>query len=300
MSPAELISIITVALAIGMVLGLLARGRAPSTERTSVRLATGDHMVITVRTNSPLSVRQRRLLSAQADEMATSFQRSEAATSDTLEVHALGPLVVHRDGIPVTGWGGPKAGRRQALAMFAFLLDRGERGAHREEIVELIWPEGTIGQADLAFHRTIGGLRRVIAAADLTRLDQVITTRDGIYRLNTKLVHWSDVEEFEDHVSMIESADDLVGMEAHLDAVRRLYRGDYMDDCPIYGDSSHVEARRQLLRTRYVSALQSVAEARERAGEVTAAAHLSGEALAISGESVPDYFPVPRVVHDAA
>lgn len=284
----------------GMVLRLLA-GRAPSTERSlTVRLATGGHIVITVRINSPISARQWRHLRAQADEMATSFQRSEAATSDTLEVHALGPLVVHRDGVPVTGWGGPKAGRRQALAMFAFLLDRGERGAHRDEIVELIWPEGGIGQADLAFHRTIGGLRRVIAARDLTRLDQVITTRDGIYRLNTKLVHWSDVEQFEDHVSMIESADDLASMEAHLDAARRLYRGDYMDDCPIYGDSSHVEARRQLLRARYVSALQSVAEARERAGKVAAAAHLSGEALAISGGSVPDYFPVPRVVHDAA
>jgi two-component SAPR family response regulator len=257
-------------------------------------------MVITVRTNSPMTVCRWRQLRVQADEMATSFQRSEAATSDTLEVHALGPLVVHREGIPLTGWGGPKAGRRHALAIFAFLLDRGESGAHREEIVELIWPERTIGQADLAFHRTIGGLRRVIAAPDLTRLDQVITTRDGIYRLNTKLVHWSDVEQFEDHVSMIESADDLASMEAHLDAVRRLYRGDYMDDCPIYGDSSHVEARRQLLRSRYASALQSVAEARAQAGKVTAAAHLVGEALAVSGSSVPDYIPGPRVVHDAA
>ena len=40
-------------------------------------------------------------------------------------------------------WGGAKAGTRQAEGVFAFLLDRGERGAAKDEFIELIWPAVT-------------------------------------------------------------------------------------------------------------------------------------------------------------
>ena len=55
-----------------------------------------------------------------------------------LRIHALGPLRAERDGEPVRRWGGEKAGSRQAEAIFAFLFDRGERGAAKDEFLELV------------------------------------------------------------------------------------------------------------------------------------------------------------------
>ena len=60
-----------------------------------------------------------------------------------------------------------KAGNRQAQALFAFLFDRGPRGVLKDEVIEVLWPEVSLTQADLAFHRTLGGLRRVLEP-DLT------------------------------------------------------------------------------------------------------------------------------------
>ena len=66
-----------------------------------------------------------------------------------------------RDG-PIERWGGDKAGTRQAEALFAFLFDRGERGVAKDEVLELIWPDTDLERADLAFHRTMVGLRRTL------------------------------------------------------------------------------------------------------------------------------------------
>jgi two-component SAPR family response regulator len=272
------------------------RAFSRDTERTySVGLPREGEIRIRVRTAAPLSACQWQRIRAATKEMAMSLQRPYSTDRHTLEVHALGPLIVRRSGVALESWGGPKAGTRQALAIFAFLLDRAERGAHRDEIIELIWPEADIRQADLAFHRTLGGLRRVLAAPDPRLLREVVTTREGIYRLNMSLVQWSDVDELEERMSAIEISTDLATMEAHLDAARRLYRGDYMDDCPFYADSSHVEARRQHIRDRYVSVLRTVAEARERAGRIGAAEHLTREALILS-----DYSMTPVLIKAGA
>ncbi len=74
---------------------------------------------------------------------------------------------------------------------------------------------------------------------------------------------------------------------AALDAARALYRGDYFDDCPFYGDSEYVEERRDLLRRRYVDVLVALAERYERRGDVLAAAACFREALHTSGDELP-------------
>jgi hypothetical protein len=271
------------------------------TERTlAIRLADHGELSVRVRVGAPIPEGQWRQFRVDASRLAAGLQ-PHAAPFGTLEVHALGPLIAVRNGERVTGWGGPKAGSRQALAMFAFLFDRGERGADRDEIVELIWPEVELSSADLAFHRTIGGLRRMLAGTDGSSQKQAIAYRDGLYRLDIGLVHWTDVDEFERHLRAIETEGDLVALEANLEAARGLYRGDYMDDCPIYGDSTHVEIRRQLLRDRYVGALQTVAEARERAGRTAAAAHLLREAWGVAGGGPrPEQLPVASAVRAVA
>jgi hypothetical protein len=62
-----------------------------------------------------------------------------------------------------------------------------------------------------------------------------------------------------------------------------VYRGDYLDDRPYYGDSSHVETRRQLFQGRYKDVLISLADAQEQVGNRAAAMHYLREALAGDG-----------------
>ena len=224
---------------------------------------------------------QPTAMPAQRIRPGTSFGR--AASDGRLDVHALGSLHVERDGVPLQNWGGPKAGNHQAEAIFAILFDRGERGAPKDEIVELIWPDVPLERADLAFHRTLGGLRRTLSASGRAEPTAVISYRNDRYRLNPDLVRWTDVGEFEKQLDAAARASDPLTIRDHLEAARSLYRGDYLDDCPYYGDSSGVEARRQLLRGRHTDVLIGLGISHELRGNDTAAAGFFREALAENG-----------------
>lgn len=209
------------------------------------------------------------------------------ANDERLDVYALGTLRAQQGGVLLRNWGGPKAGTRQAEAIFAFLFDRGERGAHKDEVIELIWPDVELERADVAFHRTLGGLRRTLAPSGCPPMGEVISFRNDRYRLNPELVRWSDVHEFEEQLDAACTTSQPEAVRQHLDNARRLYRGDYLDDCPFYGDSSDVEGRRQLFRGRHTDVLIALANAQEQRGDRTAAARFFREALAANGTNCP-------------
>ncbi|HVM25625.1 MAG TPA: hypothetical protein VM253_09535 [Candidatus Limnocylindrales bacterium] len=221
----------------------------------------------------------------------------EAALAEALAVHAsgrrglyvyaLGPLRAELDGEPMRRWGGPKAGSRQAEAVFAFLFDRGERGASKDEIVELVWPDVDLDRADTAFHRTMLGLRSALAPARKRgRADGPIEFGNDRYRLRPDVVTWSDVAEFE---SLLQRARGSAPDERLLllEAARTLYRSELFDDCPFYGDSVYVEERREELRERYVDLLIDLGALYEERGDRAAAADASRRARAITGRD-PD------------
>jgi DNA-binding SARP family transcriptional activator len=204
-----------------------------------------------------------------------------------LYVHALGSLRAELDGAPVRRWGGEKAGARQAEAIFAFLLDRGDQGASKDEIVELVWPDVELDRADVAFHRTMLGLRSVLKPARRGRASEgPIAFHHERYRLDPAVVAWIDVEEFDALVTQAGSAapDAALGL---LERARALYRGDYLDDCPYYGDSVHVEDRRTDLRRRYVDVLTELGERYERRGDRTTAANLLRQAQTLADDEAP-------------
>ena len=204
-----------------------------------------------------------------------------------LHVFALGPLRVERNGAAVQQWGGAKAGTRHAEALFAFLFDRGERGVAKDEIVELIWPDTDLRRADLAFHRTLGGLRTTLEPErrGITRGD-AITFHNDRYRLSPALVTWSDVDAFDEAMAASAGAQPDDAM-AHLERARALYRGDYLDDCPFYGDSAQAEERRAVLKGRYVDLLLALGEGYERRGDRPSAAASFREARRAAGEELP-------------
>lgn len=235
-----------------------------------------------------LSVERTALASRETalSEALTKVEHPENGIAP-LSVFALGPLRVEREGVPIKRWGGAKAGTRQAEAMFAFLFDRGERGVVKDEFLEVIWPEVPLEKADLAFHRTLGGLRRILEpelrhGSDAT----AITFRNNRYRLDPEIVLWSDVRVFEEHLTAA-PAEDVEQAIVSLEAARDLYRGDYLDDCPLYGDSPYVEERRVLLRGRYIDVLLALGERYETLTNMTSAAACFREALQLTGDDCP-------------
>jgi hypothetical protein len=212
----------------------------------------------------------------------------EAADGDSgFQVFALGPLRVERDGAPVRQWGGAKAGTRHAEGLFAFLFDRGERGATKDDVIEVIWPDVDFERADLAFHRTLGGLRTTLQPSRQGgNRGGAITFYNDRYRLDAALVTWSDVQAFDEAMtaSATSDADEAI---RQLERARALYRGDYLDDCPFYGDSAQAEERRGVLRGRYVDLLLALGERYERRGDRPAAAASFREARSVSGEQLP-------------
>jgi two-component SAPR family response regulator len=202
---------------------------------------------------------------------------ASAVRNAGLRVHALGPLRIELDGVVLRKLGGPKAGARQAMGVFAFLMDRAGAGATKHEILDLIWPDVACDSADLAFHRTLLGLRQEFAGLGL---GPVIRYEPDRYRLHEELVEWTDVSTFEWLVE--EPARDPERRARDLVSALELYRGDYLDDCPYYGDSEHVERTRSLLRSTVVDALNELGELREARGEITAARRCFRRAEAIA------------------
>jgi GAF domain-containing protein len=232
--------------------------------------------------------REQAALASRETQLAGAIESADDSSqaAQGLRVSALGPLHVERGDEPIRRWGGAKAGTRQAEAMFAFLFDRGERGVAKDEFLEVIWPDVPLENADLAFHRTLGGLRRTLETG-LQRAGHstFITYQNDRYRLGDAAIAWSDVSTFEELISGAASSPD--GAIPALEEARKLYRGPYLDDCPFYGDSEYVEEHRRLLEGRRIDLLLALGELYETAGDNTAAAGCYRQALQAAGDDCP-------------
>ena len=230
---------------------------------------------------------ERRAVRTRGSDLSEALVEAAGASAG-LHVFALGPLRVERQGELVSRWGGEKAGTRQAEAVFAFLFDRGEHGVAKDEFVELIWPDVDLDRADLAFHRTLGGLRGTL---EPTRhggdRGSAVTFHNDRYRLDPGLIGWSDAQAFEEAMTAASAAADPNLALQHLERARSMYRGDYLDDCPFYGDSVQVEERRELLRGRCVDLLLSMGERYEARGDRPAAAACFRQARQVAGDDLP-------------
>jgi DNA-binding SARP family transcriptional activator len=274
------------------------RNGLPLTEREVdlLRLASG-YMAASMRfgerhEQEASALSELRVELAAIESRGSLLSRALVAAGDRseegLHVFALGPLRAERGGSPIQHWGGPKAGARQAEALFAFLYDRGERGVSKDEIIELIWPDTDLERADIAFHRTLGGLRSTLEPGrrGYDRGAAVAFINDR-YRLDPRVVEWSDVQAFEDGLAAAGAVEHPADAVAQLERARSLYRGDYLDDCPFYGDSTFVEERRELLRGRMVDLLLSLGQRYAERGDRPGAASCFRQASAVAREELP-------------
>jgi hypothetical protein len=238
---------------------------------------------------------------AELDTTATTLHVAllrRASAPPGLRVFALGTLRVERGEERIQRWGGEKAGTRQAQALFAFLFDRGERGLAKDEALELIWPDTDLERADLAFHRTLGGLRHTLDPAGRSGR-QVIRFYNDRYRLDPAVIDWSDASAFLARLDDARATNDRGEAMRLLEAARALYRGEYLDDCPFYGDSAHVEDRRGALRGRCVDLLLALGEGYEHSGDRVSAAAAYRDAIAMTDDCPPAQAGLNRLAHQA-
>ena len=110
---------------------------------------------------------------------------------------------------------------------------------------------------------------------------------NGRYRLSGAIVSWLDVAEFDQRLQNAAEASDELAAIRGLESARRLYRGDYLDDCPLYGDSEYVEERRGFLRSRLVDALVDLGRRYEARHDQSLASERFREALNVAGGDCP-------------
>jgi len=197
-----------------------------------------------------------------------------------VRVRAIGTLRVQLGRMPLHNLGGAKAGANQALGLFAFLFDRGDQGMEKDEAVEIIWPDSPLTVADTAFHRTLLGLRGSLRAGGF---GDAVEFRNGRYVLASGLVSWSDTWELERLVNASAVASDCQARIELLESCRQLNTADYMDDCPFFGTSVFVDARRSMLRSVRHAVLVELSELYAASGHHALSAIRAAEADAVSG-----------------
>jgi DNA-binding SARP family transcriptional activator/GAF domain-containing protein len=237
---------------------------------------------------------EQELLVAQAAEavrVAALPPIPAAEPARGLRVYTLGPLRVERDGQRIERWGGDKAGTYQSEALFAFLFDRRGRGVTKDEAEEVIWPDLDLDKSDTAFHRTISALRRTLEPG-LKRGNEskLVTYHHERYWLDPAAMVWCDADAFtaaaeRGHTLMRQG--DMEAARALLAEALELYRGDYMDDCPFFGDSVYVEGRRTELRDQRIDALLALGAVYERLGQTGEAVTCFRRALAAADGDCP-------------
>jgi DNA-binding SARP family transcriptional activator len=164
----------------------------------------------------------------------------------------LGPL-----DLTVAGHHIPKWNSLKARTVFEYLVIQVGRPVRREVLMELMWPDHSVGSARNNLNAALYSLRNTLDQHG--RKVQYILYRDGCYLPNPELMWWIDRTEFLAALQRAEMArrggDSQQAMSAYLRAAR-LYRGPLFED-DRDGDWYLPEQRR--LKELYLQALENLA-----------------------------------------
>lgn len=198
-----------------------------------------------------------------------------APAGDTLRISTLGPfgLMVGDRPVPVDTWE-----RKQALRLLQVLICRRGRPVHRDQLIELFWPEAEERRGRERLKVTVHSLRRDLRAAGAT--GAVVGSLDESYLLRRAHV-WIDADAFE---GLVESG--MAMDEAHRrdEAVARyreaseLYGGDFLEGLP-YDDWCVGERHR--LRELHLDSLSRQADALAALDDLPGACETCRRAVAI-------------------
>ncbi len=211
----------------------------------------------------------------------------------------LGPLRVYTDGYRRVDWKQPGGSPRKTKALFAYLLQSGERGAHADRICELLWPgEASEDTKRSRLHYVVAMLRKTLGA-------KTAVLRAGeYYRLNAPAGSWIDISSFEQlcrRAVTLQSHGDEAGALKILAAAERLYGGDLFEDLPQdIVDPEHEDwclPKRVWLREMALKVQRDASVLLRKQGRNRAALEHAQKALALDPVSEVANAEVLRVFH---
>jgi DNA-binding SARP family transcriptional activator len=170
----------------------------------------------------------------------------------SLKITNLGHFQIVRGGQTL-----PTCTMRKAIGLMRYLLTRRHYSAHKDELMELFWPEAGLHEATHSLHVTIAALRRYLdpPSASYLRFDL------GHYAIDPEAPIDDDVRTFQqlsDEAERLWRANDLSGaQQCYLGAIA-CYQGDYFVD---ERDRSWAIAEREQLLVRYLTALDRLGRA---------------------------------------
>ncbi len=164
-----------------------------------------------------------------------------------LRIHTFGALAVRDGDRPLAG----AAAQPRRLAVLAVLARAGERGVTRDKLLALLWPDSPEEAGRRALAQALYALRR-----DLGCEEPFLGVKD--LRLNPEVIG-SDVGDFESPFAA-----------ANPERAAAVYAGPFLDGFRVPGLDDFdrwIETERAALALRHAEALESLADARERAGD---------------------------------
>jgi len=199
---------------------------------------------------------------------------SEQESAPVLDVRALGPLEIRRDGVLLGGDAWRYVRPRELLL---YLLAH-PGGRTREQIGLVFWPDSSAAQVKNSFHVTLHHMRKALGRADL------IAFADDRYRVRWELGVRFDARDFAEAVQgaikQVKAARAGADLSEPLGRIWRAvesYRGDFLQE----EDSGdwHLETRDHLQRL-HSDGLLLLGEHLMRAEDYAAAAEVYGRVIA--------------------
>ncbi|MCC6174654.1 MAG: GAF domain-containing protein [Chloroflexi bacterium] len=194
-----------------------------------------------------------------------------------LDLRILGPLTIRRDGLPVPP---EQFARRRALTLLKILLIRYGKPVHREELMELLWPDGDPRSSNDLLHVAVHYLRRGLEPTPPAGRPSTFVLNNGdYYTFDTASPHRLDSHEFLTALRLSEHHERQGHAAEALEACRRAiqtYTGDVLEDEP-YSDWCALE--REYLRESLLGLLRRVARLEGARGDFEAAAAAYRRAL---------------------
>jgi DNA-binding SARP family transcriptional activator len=185
------------------------------------------------------------------------IEQQGAGAPSVLEIHLLGPFRIMVDGRPVEG---RRFGRRKPKLLVQLLTLQPHHQLHREQVMELLWPDSDPEAAANSLHKAIHMARHALEPELKSGADSrfIITqSQQVILRAPQKL--WIDVDAFEERAARAVRSADVEAYEAALS----LYAGDLLIEDP-YEDWA--APRREQLRQVRQDLLSGAAHVYEAEG----------------------------------
>src|SRR5262245_25477282 len=182
---------------------------------------------------------------------------SESSISGSLEIRLLGSFRVFLDGSPVEG---RRWSRRKAQSLVQLLALQPHHQLHREQIMEMLWPDLDVEAAANSLHKALHAARRVLEP-DLEpgAYSRFIISQGSQILLRAPRELRVDVDEFEQ-----QARDAIKGAEIPIcEAAAALYDGDLLVE-ELYEDWT--SARREAVRALYFDLLAKHASLCESQG----------------------------------